>query len=169
MAKVLTADPEKCTGCRLCELVCSVKHEGVSNPARSRIKIAKWEWTGEYAPITCQLCQPAPCQEICPADAISRLKSGNRMVINYDICTTCQACIDACPWGAISLDPVNDRVILCDLCNGDPQCVRFCQTGALQYIDASEASDARQSAVAERYHSIMQEIAAALGNVQSTD
>jgi len=43
MGKVLAISPEKCTGCRLCELVCSVYHDGVSNAARSRIKIMKWE------------------------------------------------------------------------------------------------------------------------------
>jgi len=36
MEKILMIDYQKCTGCRLCELVCSVMHDGVSNPARSR-------------------------------------------------------------------------------------------------------------------------------------
>jgi len=43
MEKVLMIDYEKCTGCRLCELVCSVMHDGVSNPARSRIKVMRRE------------------------------------------------------------------------------------------------------------------------------
>ena len=43
MGKVLAINPEKCTGCRLCELVCSVFHDGVSNASRSRIKVMKWE------------------------------------------------------------------------------------------------------------------------------
>ena len=51
MTRVLAVDYEKCTGCRLCELVCSVRHEGVSNPARSRIRIVKWEWEGIYVPV----------------------------------------------------------------------------------------------------------------------
>ena len=42
MAKMLYVDHEKCTGCRLCELVCAVYHDGVSNPARSRIRVLKW-------------------------------------------------------------------------------------------------------------------------------
>jgi len=41
MGKVLAISPGKYTGCRLCELVCSVYHDGVSNAARSRIKIMK--------------------------------------------------------------------------------------------------------------------------------
>ena len=72
MDKVLVVDFEKCTGCRECELACSIMHEGVSNPDRSRIKIIKWEWEGRYVPMTCQQCESAPCMEICPVKAISR-------------------------------------------------------------------------------------------------
>ena len=72
MAKVLMIDYEKCTGCRICEQVCSVKHEGVSNPARSRIKIVKWESEGRYVPVGCQQCESAPCMAICPVQALFR-------------------------------------------------------------------------------------------------
>jgi len=61
MSKVLAINYEKCTGCRLCELVCAVKHDGVSNPERSRIKVMKWESQGLYIPMSCQQCQDAPC------------------------------------------------------------------------------------------------------------
>ena len=54
MAKALYIDYEKCTGCRLCELVCAVKHYGISNPARARIKVMKWEQEGVYVPMSCQ-------------------------------------------------------------------------------------------------------------------
>ena len=50
MAKILIVDHKKCTGCRLCELVCSVKHAGVSNPSRARLSIVKWEAEGYYLP-----------------------------------------------------------------------------------------------------------------------
>ena len=72
MEKVLTVDYQKCTGCRLCELVCSVTHDGISNPARSRIKIVKWEDEGLYVPMICQQCEDAPCKNVCPVGAISR-------------------------------------------------------------------------------------------------
>jgi len=41
MSKVLMIDYEKCTGCRICEMACSAKHEGAINPFQSRIKIVK--------------------------------------------------------------------------------------------------------------------------------
>ena len=114
MAKVLMIDYEKCTGCRLCELVCSVQHEGVSNPARSRIKIVKWEWEGRYVPMTCQQCLSAPCQAVCPVKAISRDESLNRVVVDYDICIGCRICVAACPFGAIGFDILASKVIKCD-------------------------------------------------------
>jgi len=49
--KVLVVDQQKCTGCRLCELVCSVFHTGTSNPSRSRVKVVKWEDVGFYLPM----------------------------------------------------------------------------------------------------------------------
>ena len=72
LGKVLAISPEKCTGCRLCELVCSVFHDGVSNASRSRIKVIKWEAEGIYIPMSCQQCQDAPCKIVCPVKAISR-------------------------------------------------------------------------------------------------
>lgn len=131
---------EKCTGCRLCELVCSVMHNGVSNPSRSRIKIVKWESEGLYIPMSCQQCQDAPCMNVCPVKAISRDKALDHVKVDYDICIGCRACVSACPFGAMSFDSADRQVIKCDLCDGDPQCVRFCEVKALEYVDADSVS-----------------------------
>jgi anaerobic carbon-monoxide dehydrogenase iron sulfur subunit len=39
--KVLIADNDKCTGCRSCELACSMAHLGEFNPDASYIRILK--------------------------------------------------------------------------------------------------------------------------------
>ena len=169
MAKMFMVDYEKCTGCRLCELVCSVKHEGVSNPARSRIKVFKWEWEGRYVPINCQQCTAAPCQEVCPVSAISRDETLDRVTIDYDTCIDCRKCSDACPFGAMGFDTLANKVIKCDFCDGDPQCVLFCEPGAIQYIDATEVSNIKQLAAAEKFTGIMQKVAAAIASVQATN
>ena len=140
MDKVLMINHEKCTGCRLCELVCAVKHDGISNPARSRIRVMKWEMEGLYIPMACQQCLDAPCLNSCPVGAISRNESLNRVEVDPDVCIGCRTCVSVCPFGAMSYNAVDKKVIKCDLCDGDPQCVRFCEVQAIEYVSAADVS-----------------------------
>ena len=39
MHKAGIVDYEKCTGCRICEIVCSTKNEGAVSYERSRIRV----------------------------------------------------------------------------------------------------------------------------------
>lgn len=162
MSKVLELNYEKCTGCRACELACSVFHAGVSNPARSRIKIIKWEWEGRYVPMSCQQCEDAPCKAICPVKAISRDETLNRVMVDYDVCIGCRMCVAICPFGAMKFDVLDKKVIKCDLCDGDPQCVRFCETKAVDYIEAGNQSIDKQISVADKLTSITQKVSAAM-------
>jgi Fe-S-cluster-containing hydrogenase component 2 len=150
MAKALYIDHEKCTGCRLCELVCAVKHDGMSNPARARIKVMKWEQEGIYVPISCQQCQDAPCMNICPAKAISRDLELSRVTVDYDKCIGCRFCVAVCPFGAMSFNVIDRKVFKCDLCDGDPQCVRFCDRKAVDFVSPDEVSVDKRRTAAER-------------------
>jgi Fe-S-cluster-containing hydrogenase component 2 len=150
MAKALYIDYEKCTGCRLCELVCAVKHYGISNPARARIKVMKWEQEGVYVPMSCQQCQDAPCQNICPAKAISRDDEMSRVMVDYDKCIGCRLCVAVCPFGAMSFNVIDKQVLKCDLCDGDPQCVRFCDRKAVDFVSPDEVSIDKKRTAAER-------------------
>jgi len=144
MSKVLVIDVEKCTGCRLCEAVCSTVNEGVSNPARSRVKVVRFEWDGLQVPTVCQQCEDAACVAVCPVKALTRDEALGCVRVNYELCIGCRVCMMACPFGAMSFDPVNNRVIKCELCDGDPACVRFCEPGAIQYVDTSMADMAKR-------------------------
>ncbi|MBW6485885.1 MAG: 4Fe-4S dicluster domain-containing protein [Syntrophobacterales bacterium] len=157
MEKILTVNYEKCTGCRLCELVCSVKHEGVSNPSKSRIQVVKWEDEGRYVPMICQQCEDAPCQSVCPVGAISRDKEFGFMKVNYDVCIGCRSCVSICPFGAMNYNTMARKVFKCDLCDGDPQCARFCEVKAIEFVTADKVSSlkkregaARQSAAGKQ-------------------
>ena len=111
MDKALIIHHEKCTGCRLCELVCAVKHDGISNPTRSRIRVMKWEMEGLYIPMSCQQCEDAPCMNGCPVGAISHNEALNRVEVDYDICIGCRTCVSVCPFGAMTYNAVDRKVI----------------------------------------------------------
>ena len=157
MDKFLTVNYEKCTGCRLCELVCSVVHEGVSNPSKSRIQVVKWEAEGRYVPMICQQCEDAPCMSVCPVGAISRDKEFGYVKVDYDVCIGCRSCVNICPFGAMNYNQSTHKVFKCDLCGGDPQCVRFCDEKAIDFVPADSVSAqkkresaARQAAAAKQ-------------------
>lgn len=160
MEKILMIDYQKCTGCRLCELVCSVMHDGVSNPARSRIKVMKWESEGLYIPMSCQQCEDAPCMNVCPVKAISRDEDLGFVIIDYDVCIGCRTCVAVCPFGAMSYNIIDKKVFKCDLCGGDPQCVRFCAEKAIDYVDADVVSIMKQRQAAQKLSDAGREAAA---------
>ena len=151
MAKVLSINYQKCTGCRLCELVCSVSHDGISNPARSRIRVMKWEAEGLYIPMSCQQCQDAPCMNVCPVKAISREESMARVMVDYDKCIGCRSCVAVCPFGAMSFNTIDRKVFKCDVCDGEPQCVRFCDMKAVDYVNADDVAIDKKRDAALRF------------------
>ena len=150
MPKILYVNHEKCTGCRLCELVCSVWHDGISNPARSRIRVLKWEAEGLYIPMTCQQCQDAPCLNVCPVKAISQDEELGRVSVDYNTCIGCRSCVSVCPFGAMNYNTTDRRVLKCDVCDGDPQCVRFCEVKAVDFIEAGEVAIMKSRKAAKR-------------------
>ena len=155
MEMILVAYPEKCTGCRLCELVCSVKHTGVNNPTRSRIHIIKWPMEGFELPMFCQQCEEAPCISVCPQNALYRDPNKGCVALSYDLCIGCKMCVIACPFGGMGIDTVARQVIKCDLCDGDPACVRFCDSGALQFVPASSVNLLKKRDAGLRFSELM--------------
>ena len=129
--------PSQCTGCRICELVCSFTHHTIFNPSLSRIKVTTDESALIDFPGTCRHCADPTCVRVCPAQAISRNNEGvNR--IDAERCVGCGECVAACPYGAISI-PLGEKVpISCDLCGGEPQCVKYCPRGVLFYSSDEE-------------------------------
>lgn len=137
-------NPEKCTGCQICELFCSFKKERAVWPARARISVIKWEKEGIFIPFVCQQCEKAVCQEVCPAGAIGRHPATGALEIDGGRCLGCKMCVTACPFGGVSFDPDRGQAVKCDLCGGDPECVRMCPTGALTCDREEEYSLARR-------------------------
>ncbi|MFH1422306.1 MAG: 4Fe-4S dicluster domain-containing protein [Planctomycetota bacterium] len=134
----LIYDARLCTGCRACELACSFVSEGVFSPAKSRIRVVRMDSEGIDVPIGCTHCEDAPCELVCPVKAISRDTTTGAVVIDSDVCIGCKQCVTVCPFAAVHID-VKKRVIYkCDLCQGDPECVKWCFTEAIIYTETPE-------------------------------
>lgn len=145
--------PNRCVGCRRCELACTEYNEGFSQPAMARINVRRnynfgprgaqigfWRGEGRYGnhriiQETCRQCaHPTPCSMSCPYDAIEVIPPVNARVINPDKCEGCLICQRACPWGMITFDEEAQKAQKCHLCNNDPECVKACPAGALRYV-----------------------------------
>jgi Fe-S-cluster-containing hydrogenase component 2 len=151
MNKIIIVDHEKCTGCRNCEMACSVFHVRACNPSKSAVRIVKWEREGLDVPIVCQQCEDPACADICPVQAISRDADTGAMIVDRDLCVGCRMCIVACPFGAVTLDRDRRQAIKCDLCGGvEPWCVRVCEPGALDYQLPSTVSLRKKRAAGRR-------------------
>jgi len=153
LRKMIVINAPLCTGCIQCELVCSINKSGWANPLCSRIRVAKDLEKGIFLPMVCRQCNPAPCVEMCPQEALQRSLGTGTIRIDPTRCNHCQACVSACPFGAINVAP-DESINICDLCGGDPMCVKFCKerpedtctylsnpkASALEYVEITEAS-----------------------------
>lgn len=151
--KMIVIDIDKCTGCGLCELVCSFKHHDEFNPMKSRIyKNIYWD-KALAIPIVCLQCEEPWCGKICPAGAITTEKdkqTGATLVtVSEEKCVGCKMCMLACPYGCIVVSNLG-YAEKCDLCGGEPECVKFCSSGALKFVEPELGMRAKRKGVAER-------------------
>lgn len=91
----------------------------------------------------CKHCVQAGCLEVCPTGAIFRTEF-DTVVIQADICNGCRACIPACPFDVIDINPVNNTAMKCTLCYDRlqagmvPACAQACPTESIKFGPVSE-------------------------------
>ncbi len=150
MTKRLTVIPERCSGCRICELTCAIHHWGVNNPKKSAIRVlVMYPQPVIRMPIVCSQCAEPKCAENCPTGAIYR---DNGLVrLDEDKCVGCHQCVESCPFGALFVHEDIETPFKCDLCDGDPECVKACPKQALQYVPLHTMGQAHRRSSALRY------------------
>ena len=132
---MITLALENCSGCNRCEVHCSFFHSGKIGRSGARIKVVKIEALGIDYPVICQHCQERYCIK-CPENAIE-IGSLGQIVVSPTLCTACGTCEIMCPIGAIQM--FEEIPYVCDLCGGDPRCVKACTMDAIHYTpEASE-------------------------------
>ena len=147
--KLIEIRSKYCVGCRLCEMVCSLTHEQECSTTKSRIRIIRDEEFGNNLISLCMQCADVYCMESCAYGALSRSNKTGAVLVDDQLCNGCEACVLACPLGAIALDKEKDIVFKCDLCKGQPECVKVCSREALIVKDMDPASHERRSFIAE--------------------
>lgn len=108
--------------------------------------------------MVCQQCSVAACMQVCPVGAIQRDEHSAALLVSQDKCLRCKMCTIACPFGAATYDPGKDMILKCDLCGGDPQCIKYCPSGAISYQDPLQATLAKRKSYAEKFKTAFEEV-----------
>jgi len=131
-------DPELCTGCGQCELMCALFNEGEGGPRHARIRIARNAFEAEFGAEVCAQYVAPSCYAVCPhpGEALCIDEETGVRYVDPEGCTGCGLCVAACP-----LEPPRVRLhagrgvaFKCDLCRDHsegPLCVEYCPEGAL--------------------------------------
>ena len=162
--KFVSADPEKCVCCLVCEYACSMTHENTFNPTKSRIRALRLGPLNNIA-VTCRHCEDPACVAACPREALSQEESTGIIMVDEEACNGCAWCISACPFGAMMMHPDKKVVFTCDSCKDEadgPQCVKWCPEEALTFVTSDVlAQKARISAVKNLFQEAKEKKAAA--------
>jgi carbon-monoxide dehydrogenase iron sulfur subunit len=148
--KMIVSHPEKCVACHLCEGACSFRHEGLFMPARTRIWVFDLVDEQVYGAYACFHCSDAPCLAHCPTHAISRRADTGQVYVQEERCIGCKMCMVACPFGVMGFHGDKKVAQNCDLCEGEPQCVKVCVYGALEFAEVEPMPWAERLAAMER-------------------
>ena len=147
-------DMTKCTGCRVCEAICSLVKEGEFNPVKARAKVVRTVDRSilHKVRVTCLQCEEPNCKAVCPTGAITVDDRGVKFT-DEDKCLGCKMCEVACPVGAIAVNAEKGVSLKCDLCKGleEPMCVKYCYPEALQYLPDERVGIALARAKSEKY------------------
>ncbi len=137
-AKVI--DHRKCIGCHACTIACKAEHGvplGVNRTYVKQVEVGVWPVVRRHFQVTrCNQCDHPPCVEICPVTAMFRRPDG---IVDFDrkVCIGCKACIAACPYDAIYIDPESHTAEKCNFCAHridlglEPACVVVCPERAI--------------------------------------
>jgi Fe-S-cluster-containing dehydrogenase component len=130
-------DLRKCIGCHACTIACKAEHDipvGVNRCWVKTVEQGTFPDTRRFFfPVLCNQCDEAPCAKICPTNALFKRRDGI-VDLNGDSCIGCRACMVACPYDQLFIDPNTHTAEKCNFCANRvenellPACVSVCPT-----------------------------------------
>ncbi len=152
-------DQTSCIGCHACTTACKQENEVPLGVNRTWVKYVE---TGTFpqtrrqiAVLRCNHCAEPPCVEVCPTSAMFRRPDG---IVDFDTsrCIGCKACLQACPYDAIYIDPEEHVAEKCNFCAHRvdrgllPACVVVCPTESLIFGDLDDPGSRASQLVSSR-------------------
>ena len=140
-------DQSRCIGCHACTIACKQEHSvplGVTRTYVKQVEVGVFPNSRQHFQVTrCNQCNEPPCVDACPTSAMFRRPDG---IVDFDrdICIGCKACIAACPYDAIYIDPESHSAEKCNFCTSridvglEPACVVVCPTQAILVGDLND-------------------------------
>ncbi len=156
--KTVFVNPEKCIGCRHCEVACAIEHSQSKDLFKmfEEVPLSEPRIHVEVGvnfltfPNRCRHCDPAPCMQVCPTGALHRDEETGSVLVNYNSCIGCAMCAMVCPFDIITFNKVwnvnfdHEVNAKCDHCidrqreGREPACVEACKTGALEFGEVND-------------------------------
>ena len=142
-------DQTKCIGCHACTVACKTEHDVPVGVFRTWVQyVEKGEFPNTrrtFSVMRCNQCENAPCTKICPTAALFHRPGG---IVDFDNtrCIGCKACMQACPYDAIYIDPGDGTAAKCNFCAHRidagirPACEIVCPTNAIISGDLDDPS-----------------------------
>ncbi len=144
-------DHSRCIGCHACSVACKEENDVPLGVYRTWVKYVE---TGAFpdakrtfSVLRCNQCEDAPCMDICPTAALFRRDTG---IVDFDgkECIGCKACMQACPYDALYIDPATQTAAKCHYCSHrvdrglKPACEVVCPEQAILSGDLDEPESA---------------------------
>lgn len=124
--------PQKCTGCRLCEIACVNYHQDNLLDFQPAIKVFRHENGLSFMPLVCSQCAEEFCVNVCPTNSLLRISGSGIVMWTKETCIFCKQCVMACEYESIHFSLKDNKIIKCDTCLGEFRCVRICPNNALE-------------------------------------
>ncbi|MFQ5614466.1 MAG: 4Fe-4S dicluster domain-containing protein [Anaerolineae bacterium] len=156
-------DHRKCIGCHACSVACKSENDvplGVNRTWVKYVEKGAFPNVRRHFQVTrCNHCANPPCARICPVTAMYQRADG---IVEFDpeICIGCKACMQACPYDAIYIDPETKTAAKCHFCAHrteiglEPACVVVCPEQAIVAGDLDNPASVLSQLVAREQVSV---------------